>query len=143
VIGTARGALRGLTTRGRSFAAAGAATTVAAVALGQRDLLRVGVLLATLPLVSAWVVARTRYRLACSRRLEPARVPAGQPSSVVVRLDNVSRLPTGLLLVEDRVPYALGSRPALRARPGRAARPPGGVLCGPLRRAGGASRSAR
>jgi uncharacterized protein (DUF58 family) len=30
---------------------------------------------------------------------------------VVVRLDNVSRLPTGLLLVEDRVPYALGSRP--------------------------------
>jgi uncharacterized protein (DUF58 family) len=107
----ARSLLGGLTTRGRSFLAAGVTTSLAAMALGQRDLLRVGVLLMVLPLVSAWIVARTRYRLTCLRRLEPARVPAGQPGTVVVRLDNVSRLPTGLLLVEDRVPYALGSRP--------------------------------
>jgi len=110
-LGGVRGALQGLTTRGRSFLAAGGATAAAAVILGQRDLLRVGVLVMALPLVSAWVVARTRYRLACTRRLEPARVAAGQQADVVVRLDNVSRLPTGLLLVEDRVPYALGSRP--------------------------------
>ncbi len=106
-----RSLLAGLTTRGRAFLAAGIVTTVAGATLGQRDLLRVGVLVAALPVVSTWVVTRTRYRLACSRRLEPPRIPAGQAASVVVRLDNVSRLPTGLLLVEDRVPYALGSRP--------------------------------
>jgi len=106
-----RAALQGLTTRGRSFLAAGLAAALCSVALGQRDLLRVGVLLAALPLVSAAVVARTRYRLASARRLEPARVPAGQESRVVVALDNVSRLPTGLMLVEDQVPYVLGARP--------------------------------
>ena len=108
---TAGTTLRGLTVRGRSFLAAGVTTSLAAIVLGQRDLLRVGVLVMALPLVSAWVVSRTRYRLACTRRLEPARAQAGHPATVVVRLDNVSRLPTGLLLVEDRVPYALGSRP--------------------------------
>jgi uncharacterized protein (DUF58 family) len=30
---------------------------------------------------------------------------------VVLRLQNMSRLPTGTLLLEDRLPYALGSRP--------------------------------
>ncbi|MGZ4591858.1 MAG: DUF58 domain-containing protein, partial [Actinomycetes bacterium] len=106
-----RDALRGLTTRGRSFLAAGVAVFAAAVALAQQDLMRVAVLLISLPLVSAWVVARTRYRLSSTRRLSAARTPAGQESAVTLRLDNISRLPTGLLLVEDRVPYVLGSRP--------------------------------
>ena len=57
------------------------------------------------------VVSRTRYKVACSRRLEPARVAAGRESRVVVEMENVSRSPTGLLLVEDRIPYVLGSRP--------------------------------
>ncbi|MDP9395463.1 MAG: DUF58 domain-containing protein [Actinomycetota bacterium] len=105
------GALRGLTGRGRAFLASGIACVAVAVAVGQRDLLRVGLLLATVPLASVWVVVRTRYRLACSRQLHPERVPAGTTTTVVLRLDNVSRLPTGLLLVEDRVPYALGARP--------------------------------
>jgi uncharacterized protein (DUF58 family) len=106
-----RAALSGLTTRGRSFLAAGVAATVCALLLGQQDLLRVGVLLAGLPLASVVVVARTRYRLACSRRLRPVRVPAGQKAEVVLHLENVSRLPTGVLLIEDQVPYVLGSRP--------------------------------
>lgn len=106
-----RDALRGLTTRGRSFLAAGVAVLVAALATSQDDLLRVAVLLLTLPVVSALVVARTRYRLSSSRRLGSPRTAAGQDSSVTLRLDNISRLPTGLLLVEDRVPYVLGSRP--------------------------------
>jgi uncharacterized protein (DUF58 family) len=106
-----RDALRGLTTRGRSFLAAGVAVFVVSLTLVERDLMRIAVLLMALPLVSAWVVARTRYRLSSTRRLSAARTPAGQESSVTLRLDNVSRLPTGLLLVEDRVPYVLGSRP--------------------------------
>jgi uncharacterized protein (DUF58 family) len=41
----------------------------------------------------------------------PARLPAGQSAELTIRLANVSRLRTGLLLAEDSVPYALGSKP--------------------------------
>ncbi|QKW35309.1 DUF58 domain-containing protein [Actinomadura sp. NAK00032] len=105
-----RRALAGLTTRGRSFVAAGATAIVCAVVLGERDLLRAGVLVLVLPLLCMLAVSRTRYRLACARRLEPARLPVGRESRVDLRLENVSRLPSGLLMVEDRVPYALGGR---------------------------------
>ena len=105
------GAIRGLTIRGRSFLAAGIATFFAALVLAQNDLLRIAVLLIALPLVSAWVVARTRYRLSSQRRVGSGRVAARQDSLITLRLENISRLPTGLLLVEDRVPYVLGSRP--------------------------------
>lgn len=103
--------LSGLTTRGRSFFAASGAAAVSALALGEEDLLRVAVLLAILPLLAAAYVGRSRYRLACSRTLEPQRVPVGSNARVVLRLQNLSRLPTGTLLLEDRLPYALGSRP--------------------------------
>ncbi|HYU84750.1 MAG TPA: DUF58 domain-containing protein, partial [Kribbellaceae bacterium] len=108
-----REALRGLTTRGRSFLAAAAAAGLAAFILGEKDLLRVAVLLAILPLLAAGYVGRTRYKLACTRTLEPHRVPVGGSSRVILRLQNLSRLPTGTLLLEDRLPYALGSRPRL------------------------------
>jgi uncharacterized protein (DUF58 family) len=104
-------ALAGLTTRGRSFLAAGAATSTTAVVLGQRDLLRVGVLLLALPLVAVAVLSRARYRLACGRRLDPPRIPVGAEATVRLRLENLSRLPTGVLLVEDDVPFVLGSPP--------------------------------
>lgn len=119
--GGVRTALAGLTTRGRSFFAAGIAAAICAYVLGQSDLLRVGLLLAVLPLVCATVLYRTRYRVAGSRRLSPARVPAGSEARVHLRMDNVSRLPTGLLMLQDRVPYVLGPRPRFvldRVEPG-------------------------
>ncbi|WP_084336848.1 DUF58 domain-containing protein [Actinomadura oligospora] len=106
-----RRALAGLTTRGRSFVAAGATAILCAFVLGERDLLRAGVLVLALPLICTWVVSRTRYRLACARRLDPPRLPVGHESRAELRLENVSRLPSGLLMVEDRVPFALGGRP--------------------------------
>ncbi|MCW5249297.1 DUF58 domain-containing protein [Streptomyces sp. SHP 1-2] len=109
--GGVRTALTGLTTRGRSFLAAGAAAAVCAYVLGQGDLLRVGLLLGVLPLVCATVLYRTRHRVAGSRRLEPGRVPAGSEARVHLRVENISRLPTGLLMLQDRVPYVLGPRP--------------------------------
>jgi uncharacterized protein (DUF58 family) len=109
--GGVRAALGGLTTRGRSFFAAGVAAAICAYVLGQGDLLRVGLLLAVLPLVCAAVLYRTRYRVAGSRRLSPSRVPAGSEARVHLRMDNVSRLPTGLLMLQDHVPYVLGPRP--------------------------------
>jgi uncharacterized protein (DUF58 family) len=106
-----RAALAGLTLRGRCLLATGVALAGSALVLGQRDLLRAAVLVLALPLTAAWVVARTRYRLACERTLEPSRVEAGREAAVRLRLDNVSRLPTGVLLMEDRLPYTLGARP--------------------------------
>jgi uncharacterized protein (DUF58 family) len=105
------GRLAGLTTRGRSFLAAGLAALACGMLFDYKVLLRVGALLAVLPLVSIMVLARTRYRVSCRRALEPARVGVGQEARVHLRLENVSRLPSGTLLVEDRVPYVLGSRP--------------------------------
>ncbi|MEU3830959.1 DUF58 domain-containing protein [Streptomyces sp. SID486] len=119
--GGVRTALAGLTTRGRSFLAAGIAAAVCAFVLGQSDLLRVGLLLAVLPLLCAGVLYRTRYRVAAHRRLAPARVPAGSEARVHLCIDNVSRLPTGLLMLQDRVPYVLGPRPRFvldRVEPG-------------------------
>ncbi|MFI8516519.1 DUF58 domain-containing protein [Streptomyces sp. NPDC085481] len=109
--GGLRVALAGLTTRGRSFLAAGVAAGVCAYVLGQADLLRVGLLLAALPLVCAVVLHRTRYRVAGTRRLSPHRVETGTEARVHLRMDNVSRLPTGLLMLQDHVPHMLGPRP--------------------------------
>ncbi|AXI77092.1 DUF58 domain-containing protein [Peterkaempfera bronchialis] len=106
-----RTGLRGLTTRGRSFLAAGLTAVLCSYLLGQDALLRVGILLAVLPVASAVLLLRTRYRVASGRRLTPHRAPAGQEARVHLRVDNVSRVPTGLLMLEDRVPYVLGPRP--------------------------------
>ncbi|CAM5335770.1 membrane protein [Streptomyces purpurascens] len=38
-------------------------------------------------------------------------MPAGSEARVHLRMDNVSRLPTGLLMLQDRVPYVLGPQP--------------------------------
>jgi uncharacterized protein (DUF58 family) len=119
--GTLRSSLSGLTTRGRSFLAAGMAAAVCAYGLGQPDLLRIGLLLAVLPLLCALVLHRTRYRVVGSRQLTPTRVPARAEARVDLRIDNVSRLPTGLLMLQDSVPYVLGPRPRFvleRTEPG-------------------------
>ncbi len=108
-----REGLRGLTTRGKSFLACAVTVFLAALAFGEKDLLRVAVLIGLLPLLAAWYVGRTRYKLACTRSLSPARAPVGATARVVLRLQNLSALPTGTMLLEDRLPYALGSRPRL------------------------------
>jgi uncharacterized protein (DUF58 family) len=100
-----------LTTRGKLFLAAGGATVVAALGFRESDLMRIGVLLLMLPLLSALIASRARYRLACTRQMVPSRIPVGQTAEARIRLSNVSRLRTGLLLAEDATPYSLGSRP--------------------------------
>ena len=105
------GVFGSLTTRGRSLMAAGGAAVVCGVAIPEPAMVPVGVLLAILPAVSALIARTSRYRLSCLRRLDPPRVPVGEPVVVTARLENVSRLPTGLLLAEDVIPAALGSRP--------------------------------
>src|SRR5215472_3067104 len=103
--------LAGMTTRGTSFLAAGAASAVAGYALGERGLFCVGIALLALPLLASAAIRRAQYRLGTSRAISPPRVPAGQTATVTLRLENISRVPTGLLLAEDSVPYAIGTRP--------------------------------
>jgi len=101
----------GLTMRGRCLLAAGAAALLLGFFLREINVTRVGVFLLALPIVSYVMVARTRYRLTCSRRLDPVRVAVGGGVRVSLRLQNVSRLPTGVMLAEDTIPYLLGGRP--------------------------------
>ena len=106
-----REALSGLTVRGRAFVAAGTTAVVCAVLLGQPALTRVGILVLALPLVTAAFIGRSRYRLALVRTVSPQLVSAGQPAHVNLTLTNEGRTPSGVLLLEDHVPYVLGTRP--------------------------------
>ncbi|GAA3733683.1 uncharacterized protein (DUF58 family) [Spinactinospora alkalitolerans] len=115
--------LRSLTLRGRVFLCVGIATAVGALLVGERDLLRVGVFVVALPVISALTVARVPRNVTHTRALAPARVMAGGDSRVLIRLTNASPvLPTGTVLVADTLPYALGEPPrfnAGRLRPGQ------------------------
>ncbi|HSE70836.1 MAG TPA: DUF58 domain-containing protein [Nocardioidaceae bacterium] len=106
-----REALSAMTTRGRGFLAAGTTAALCAILLGQRDLLRIGALLVLLPLVTAFFLGRSRYRLGLVRTVTPAQVAVGQHAKVTLELTNDGKMPTGLLLLEDHVPYVLGTRP--------------------------------
>jgi uncharacterized protein (DUF58 family) len=109
--GRLRRLLRSTTPRGRAFLAGSLVSLVTGEALGERDLVRVAVLLAALPLLSVAVVARIRYRVRLNRTLSPGRIEAGREARVLLSLENLARLPTGTLLMEDSLPYALGGRP--------------------------------
>ncbi|MER6973977.1 DUF58 domain-containing protein [Nocardioides sp. NPDC000445] len=106
-----REALSGLTIRGRAFLAAGITAIVCGILLDQATLSRIGMLLVALPLVTAVVAAWGRYRLALVRHIEPHLTEAGQPAKVELTIANEGRIPTGTLLLEETVPYALGGRP--------------------------------
>ena len=106
-----REALQGLTLRGRAFVAAGVTAIVCAVLMGESSLSRIGVLVLALPLVTALFIGRSRYRLALVRTVSPQLVTAGQPARVQLSLTNEGRTPSGVLLLEDHLPYVLGTRP--------------------------------
>jgi uncharacterized protein (DUF58 family) len=103
--------LAGLTTRGTSFLAAGAAAALAGYLIGERALFCVGIALVALPLLAAMAAKRGQLHISTSRVIRPPRAPAGHTAIVTLRLVNSARVSTGLLLAEDTVPYALGTRP--------------------------------
>ncbi|MGY2875300.1 uncharacterized protein (DUF58 family) [Marmoricola sp. URHA0025 HA25] len=105
-----REALRGFTLRGRSFIAAGATAALCGIVLGERDLVRIGALVVLLPLFAALWVARSGNRLGLARTLGASLVEVGQRAVVQLELTNVGPT-TGVLLIEEQIPWALGSRP--------------------------------
>ncbi|MFZ2503901.1 MAG: DUF58 domain-containing protein, partial [Nocardioides sp.] len=106
-----REALRGLTTRGRAFLAAGLTATVTGLLLDQVPLLRAGLLATVLTLAWVVLVGRSRYRLTLHRSVTPTSVTAGQAAKVELAMTNEGASPRGIMFIEEHVPYALGSRP--------------------------------
>lgn len=103
--------LRSLTTRGWSFLAAGVVVIVCAVLSGHDTLVRLGVLATALPLLAVWWVHRSREQLTLSRTVSPQVLPVGKSATVRLTVTNQARTGAGTLLLEERLPYALGQRP--------------------------------
>lgn len=106
-----REALGSLTVRGRAFLAGGVTTIAAAAVVGHDSVIRIGVLVMALPLLTAWWIGRSHYRLALTRTVAPQQVVAGQPATVSITVSNDAPTLTGVLLLEERLPYVLGTRP--------------------------------
>lgn len=100
-----------LTPRGRTFLAAGLTVVLCSFAVGQSSLMRIGLLLTVVPVVAMLFMNRARYHLTLVRELVPPVVTAGDQVEVRLGLSNAGRAPTGYLMLEDSLPFALGSRP--------------------------------
>jgi uncharacterized protein (DUF58 family) len=100
-----------LTARGRTLAVAGLVVVVVSMFTGQRDVMRIGLLLVALPAVALVLVTRARLRMSAERVVEPAQVPLGTPVQARIVLGHDSLLPAALLELEDRVPPELGPQP--------------------------------
>ena len=99
--------MRDLTVRGRCFLAAGAAAIISGIQIGERDFVRIG-LLATLVPVLAWLLLRRTERDVWVRRdVSNVQVEAGETAQVEVQVGNAGRR-TGMLLLEEELPAALG-----------------------------------
>lgn len=105
-----------MTTRGRGFLAGGITAVLCGILLGEKDLVRIGALVLLLPLVTVVWMAHARHRIELVRTLAASQVEVGQSVSVRLTLRNEgSRSP--LLMVEEQIPYALGSRPRFTVDP--------------------------
>jgi uncharacterized protein (DUF58 family) len=97
-----------LTGRGWAVAATGLLLWVGARLVGSDDLHIVAVGITSLPGLAFLFVRWSRTRLRASRRLSLRRVPAGSRVNVTLEIQNLGRAPTSLLMLEDRLPRALG-----------------------------------
>lgn len=114
-----RNPLRLLTTRGRVTLVIGILVLIIAIVAGQRDVMRIGMLLIALPVLALIMIAAARLRLSSARSIVPNRVQLGSPLVGRIRLGLESRLPIGMVMLEDQVPAELGQRPRFTVdRPG-------------------------
>lgn len=102
------GVLSGLTVRGRCLLAAACAAVVCALVLDERDLLRVAVFAAVLPLLTLSISALARTGLHASRELVPRRTEVHASATVRLRLSSTGRIPPNGLVLIDEVPPLLG-----------------------------------
>ncbi|MGQ0574922.1 MAG: DUF58 domain-containing protein [Pseudonocardia sp.] len=105
----APGLLAGITGRGRCLLAGGIATVGCAIVLDERDLLRLGVFVAALPLLALALTAWTRRAIGVDREVVPDRLPVGTESGVTLRLSGGPLI--GSMRLADTVPDAAGPQP--------------------------------
>ncbi len=101
--------LASLTVRGRSFLTTGLVLSVVSLALGLDALLRAGVLVTALPLLTAWASRNNETEFLVGRVVTPARLTQRHQGEVVVTLHDRARVPMGVLALEEQVPRSLGS----------------------------------
>lgn len=101
-------ALKALTFRGKALIAVGLGLGVGAALSGQRDVLRVAVLILALSVISAWLASRTHFRLGAERSITPTHVPVGSTAEATLTVTNLARGRTGTLLLEESVDPSLG-----------------------------------
>lgn len=82
------GGHRGLTTRGRCLLAGGLAACLCGVILDERDLLRVGLLAALLPVLAWAITATRRTSLTAAHYVTPERLSPGMTGSVALVVTN-------------------------------------------------------
>ncbi|MGY1608804.1 DUF58 domain-containing protein [Geodermatophilus sp. SYSU D00700] len=109
--GPLRTALTSLTLRGRCLVAAGLTLLALGALLGERPLVQIAVFLLALPLLSAFAVARQRFRVGVRRTVTPARVPRGEGADVLLEVTNADRRTGRLWLLSEQLPAELGRSP--------------------------------
>ena len=103
---------RTLTPRALGFLGSAAALYLAGLLTGVPELFMLTVAALVLPMGGYLIVRLGRQRLAAARTVRPLRSWVGGRIAVTLRLDNPARWDTGVLLLEDRLPYQFG--PAAR-----------------------------
>ncbi|MDQ3878472.1 MAG: DUF58 domain-containing protein [Actinomycetota bacterium] len=98
------------TSRGWLVAATGLGLFVAGELLGVTALSAMGLALVALAAAAVAVVRFGRHELETIRSVAPQRVGAGHPITVRIRLTNIGRATTPLLLLDDRIPAGLTGR---------------------------------
>ncbi|MCC6270600.1 MAG: DUF58 domain-containing protein [Microbacteriaceae bacterium] len=92
--------------RGRALLIIGAVILVAAYALPRSELLVVGSLLMSLPLIALATVRLRRQRFGVSRRFAPAIAEAGKPVTVNAQVRNLAATRSGEARWRDEWPWA-------------------------------------
>ncbi len=114
--------MRNLTIRGRCFLAAGVAAIISGIQIGERDFVRIGLLAGLVPVLAWLLLRRTERDVWVRRGVSALQVEAGETAQVEVQVGNKGR-PTGVLLLEEELPEALGVRQRFVLDP----LPPGGA----------------
>lgn len=97
-----------LTGRGIALTLLGAVASVAAAYIGEPDLLWLTVTLAVLPALAALYLLIARPRVRYERSAEPATIPIGSSTRVVLRVSNESPAQASALRFADTAPESLG-----------------------------------
>ena len=109
--GAVGSALSMLTVRGRCLVAGGATLLLLGMVIGERALVQMAVFVLALPLLSALLVARQRFRVSSRRVVTPARVPRGADAEVRLEVTNADRHTGGLWVLSEQLPPELGPSP--------------------------------